>query len=344
MDWVRKTALCLTAVSALMAVGCSGGKDAAPEPAPEPSAKSGTAAPAGDFKVALITPGPVSDSGWSAIAYEGLKAIESELGAKVNNQEATGSKISDAMRSYAQDGYKLVFGHGFEYNQPAMDLAKDFPDTVFVSSSGGKTAKNVGAFRFYLEQGFYIAGVIAASMTNTNRLAMIGGPDVPSIRSTFKAFRAGAKSVKPDIDVLEVFTGKDSDIAAAKQATAVAIESGADFVIHQANAAASGVFEACKAQGAYCFGANSNQNDYPGAAMIGSAVIVAKPAFVELAKQVQAGKYEGGIKLVGMDVGAIDFVFNPKLLNQVPKAVQDKVEALKGQIATGKLVIAKDEF
>ena len=65
------------------------------------------------------------------------------------------------MRTYAQQGYSLVIGHGFEYNKPGVEVAKDFPDTVFVSSSGSETAKNAGALRFYLEQGCYLAGFVA---------------------------------------------------------------------------------------------------------------------------------------------------------------------------------------
>ncbi len=145
-----------------------------------------------EFKVALLTPGPVNDAGWSAMAYNGLKKVEADLGARVDNHEATGPKIKDAMRSYAQKGYGLVFGHGFEYNAPAVEVAKDFPDTVFVTSSGGGVAKNVGAIRFNLEQGFYLAGAAAALSSKTGTVGMVGGPDVPSIRSTFKAFRAGA--------------------------------------------------------------------------------------------------------------------------------------------------------
>ena len=122
----------------LVLAGCTSGGEAP---------KADGTAPAGDqskpFKVALLTPGPVSDAGWDAMAYKGLQAIEKELGATVNNQEATGSQKLDAMRSYAQDGYSLVFGHGFEYNDPAAELGPAFPDTFFVTSSGGKTGPNL---------------------------------------------------------------------------------------------------------------------------------------------------------------------------------------------------------
>ncbi len=310
----------------------------------EPGPTSGSAEGRQDFKVALLTPGPVNDSGWSALAYEGLLAIRDELGAEISNQEAKGTQIRDAMRSYAQRGFRLVFGHGFEYNEPGVEIARDFPDTVFVSSSGGKTAKNAGAFRFYLEQGFYLGGVMAADLSKSGVVAMIGGPKVPSIESTFKAFEAGAKAERPDIRVLTLFTGQDSDVAAAKRATLEAIAQGADLVIHQANAAAQGVFEACREKGVLAIGSNANQNENESGVVVASAVIVAKPAFVELAKDVRDGRYEGSIRLVGMDKGAIDFVINPKLESRVPEATRKKLDDLRAKILSGALVVPKDEF
>ncbi len=328
------------AISAFAALAIS----ACGTPPTTESATSESKSTESGFKVALLTPGPVSDAGWSAMAYDGLKSIESEMNATVSNQEAGGAKIKDSMRSYAQQGYKLVFGHGFEYNEPAIEVAKDFPDTVFVSSSGGKTAANVGAFRFYLEQGFYVAGYLAGLSSKTGVVVMIGGDDVPSIRSTFKAFKAGALFANPRIVVKEIFTGSGQDDAKAKLATLTAIQEGADFVIHQANAAADGVFAACKEKGVWAFGANLDQNNDPSGIIIGSAVINAKPAFLKLAQRVQAGSFTGEIVLMGMEADAIDFILNGESSAKLPEGVVEKVIKMRDDIKAGVKIVPKDEF
>jgi basic membrane lipoprotein Med (substrate-binding protein (PBP1-ABC) superfamily) len=330
--------LALLAVLALFLAGCNGGET------PQTPTTGSQQAAEKPFKVALLTPGPVSDAGWNALAYDGLQAIKSELGAEVNNQQAQGTQIKDAMRQYAQDGYSLVFGHGFEYNDPAFKIAGDFPNTVFVSSSGGETAANVGAFRFYLEQGFYLCGYMAGMMTKTGKAAVIGGPDVPSIHSTFEAFEAGFKAAKPNGRVISIFTGSGEDVAKAKQATLSAIGQGADFVIHQANAAAQGVFDACKEKNVYAFGANADQNNNPSGIVIASGVIVARPAFVALAKKVKEHTYKGEVTLMGMDKGAIDFVLNPALKDKVPADVQKKLGELAADIKSGKIEVPKRKF
>lgn len=327
----------LVAAAALL-VGCSGGTDTAAN-TPEGSTETKS-----DFKVALITPGPVNDSGWCALAYDGLQAIKADLGAEVSNQVATGDTIKEAMRSYAQKGYNLVLGHGYEYNEPGHQIAPDFPNTVFVSSSGSLTAKNAGAIRFYLEQGFYLAGAFAASISKTGTVGMVGGPDVPSIRSTFKAFKAGAEAINPKINVLEAFTGKNDDVAAAKQAAEQMIGLKADVLIHQANSAAQGVFNAAKEGKVWALGANLNQNDNESGVVIGSATISAKAAFLEVAKLVKDKKFDASVVQLGMEKGAIDFVLNDKLKSNVSAEAIAKIEDLKKQIIEGKIVVAKDKF
>ncbi len=325
-------------LACLLVIGCSSEKSAE-----STTGLSGLTQPS-DFKVALLTPGPVNDSGWNALAYEGLKAIENDVKAQVNNQEATDSGIRDAMRTYAQDGYDLVIGHGYEYNQVESEVAKDFPNTVFVSSSGGLSGENYGAFRFYLEQGFYLAGMMASGMSKTGVVATVG-LDVPSIMSTFKGFEAGAKAVNPNIKIVRKMVPlPGNDPAAYKQATLAAIAEKADYIIHQANQGYQAVFDAAKEKGAFVFGSNANQNANPSGVVVGSAVIVSKPAFLELAKEVQAGTYKGSVKLIGMDKGAIDFVINPDFESKLPAELKSKLDKAKADITSGALTVPKDEF
>ncbi len=332
-------------VAGLVMAGCSGGS----EQQTANQTSTGSSAGQGEtFKVALLTPGPVSDSGWNALAYDGLQAIKSSMNAQVDTEPVEDpAKIKDAMRSYAQHGYNLIFGHGFEYNEPAIAVAKDFPDTVFLSSSGGKTAPNVGAFRFYLEQGCYLEGMLAARMSKTGAIGSVAAVDVPSIKSTIQAFEAGARAANSSIKIIPTVylgQGMDTDPARAKQATEQVIAQGADFVIHQANAAAQGVFDACKEKGVWALGTNLNQNDNSSGVVIASSVINAKPAFLDVAQQVKDKKFKGSIVLMGMDKGAIDFVLNPKLSEKVPEDVQRLLEATKDKIVAGSLVVPKIEF
>jgi len=70
--------------------------------------------PEGTFKVALLNPGPISDAGWNAAAYEGLLAVRDQLGADISQAETkTPPEFEQAFRDYARRGFSLVIGHGF---------------------------------------------------------------------------------------------------------------------------------------------------------------------------------------------------------------------------------------
>jgi basic membrane lipoprotein Med (substrate-binding protein (PBP1-ABC) superfamily) len=330
----------LAALLVVALAGCSGGGSAESEKSAE--GESG-ASGGGEFKVALLTVGPVSDAGWNAMAYDALQGIKTEMNATVDNQEAPPSKAKDAMRAYAQKGYQLVFGHGFEYNEPGAAVASDFPDTVFISSSGGKTAANAGAFRFYLEQGFYLAGMMAGKMSKTGKIGSVAVLNIPSINSTIKAYEAGAKAANPNIKIIPtVYFGTEGDIAGAKRATESVLGQGADFVIHQANSAAKGVFDACVEKRVSAFGSNLNQNDQDG--VLASAIINAKPAFLDLAKRVQEKTFKGEIVLMGMEKDAIYFVINPSRESEVPEDVKQLIDETRKKIRAGELTVPKDEF
>ena len=104
------------------------------------------------FKVAMLLPGSISDAGWNALAYEGLVAIEKELDAEISHAETrTPSDQEEQFRSYALDGYNLVFGHGYEFQDPAKAVAADFPETIFITSSGGTITDNISPANFRVE-------------------------------------------------------------------------------------------------------------------------------------------------------------------------------------------------
>ena len=307
-------------------------------------------ADADKFKVALLTPGSISDAGWNALAYDGLKQIEKELGAEISQVESkTPSQWEEHFRFYANKGYNLVFGHGFEYQEAAKAVAPDFPDTVFITTSGNTVLKNVSPIVFELEEATYLLGIISGMMTKTGKIGLVGGMNIPSINSTFIAFEAGAKSVNPGIKVSRSYVGDWENIGKAKELTLSQIAEGADFIFHNADAAGRGVFHAVEesrkaGKDVYAFGSNRDQNGIAPDAILASAVISPK-AFVYVANLVKMGKFEPKIMWMGMAQDeTIKLVYNPKLKDRVPKEVQAKVEEVRQKILSGEFKAPRGKF
>jgi basic membrane lipoprotein Med (substrate-binding protein (PBP1-ABC) superfamily) len=300
--------------------------------------------PKGAMRVALLTPGPISDAGWNAGAYDGLKAIEKELGAKVSHVYVkTPSEFEEQFRAYASSGYDLCFGHGFEFQDAAARVAKEYPKTVFVTTSGSRTAPNLAPIVFELEQAAYLCGLAAGRMSKSAKAGMVGGVELPSIKSTFLAFEGGLKAGNPGAKATPVFTGSFEDVAGAKTAALALVDQGCDFLFQNADAAALGVFRAAAERGVYAFGTNKDQNALA-PSVLASAVIDMPRAYVETARRVKDGRFDGKPLRYGLASGVISFVWSPALVSKVPAPVVDEVNATKAKIEAGTLVVPRGNF
>jgi basic membrane lipoprotein Med (substrate-binding protein (PBP1-ABC) superfamily) len=301
--------------------------------------------PPNQFRVALLTPGPVSDAGWNALAYEGLLKIRDTLGAHISQVETkTPAEFEEAFRDYASRGFHLVFGHGFEFQDAAAKVGADFPDTVFITTSGSTVRPNVAPMRFLLEEATYLMGIISAKLSRTGKAGAIGGMEIPPLTSTFMAFEAGAKSINPHFQVVISYIGNWEDVGAARQATLALIEQGCDILIPNADAAGLGAFQAATEKKVFLFGTNKNQNDIAPDVVVASGVIDIPSAFLTVAREVRDRRFSGRLIRLGMKEGIISLVYNPALEALLSSDVRGLVEATRQKIIAGELSVPSIEF
>ncbi len=296
------------------------------------------------FKVALLTPGPVSDAGWNAGAYEGLQLIKAELGADISQVETkTPAEFEQGFRDYASDGYDLVFGHGFEFQDAAATVSREFPETVFITTSGTTVRDNVAAIVFEIEQATYLLGMLAARQSKTGKIGAVGGLEIPSVKSSFDAFNAGAKAVNPGIQFVASYIGNWDDVGAAKEATLALIDQGVDLIFHNADAAGLGVFQAAQERDSvFVFGSNKNQNEVAPDVILASAVLNIPNAMLAVAKEVWTDTFIADIRRLGMKEGVVHLAVNEKLHDRINKEIRDELEAYRQQILSGDLVVPKE--
>lgn len=297
------------------------------------------------FRVALLSPGPVSDAGWNALAYEGLLAIKEQLGAEIAQVEVTNpGQFEDGFRDFAQRGFNLVFGHGFEFQDAAAAVAPDFPKTVFITTSGSTVRPNVAPLRFMLEEATYLEGMLTALLSKTGKAGAVGGMAIPSVKSTIMAYEAGTKAVQPDFQVVTSYVGNWEDVGAAKEAALALVQQGADFLFHNADAAGLGVFQAAQHSGVLAFGANKNQNDIAPDVILASAVIDIPRGFVNVARQVKDGTFVAKVEKMGMRDGVVSLQYNPALAGRIPAEVKARVDAVQQSILDGSFTPPAAEF
>jgi basic membrane protein A and related proteins len=320
---VRRWRALIGALTLALGVSACGGSD--------------TGAAPDAFRVALLTPGPISDQAWNGGAYAGLMAIRDSLGAQVSHiQTKTPAEFEENFRQYGAQGYRLVVGHGFEFQDAALRVAPDYPNTVFVCTSGNATAANLAGMNFAFEEASFQAGMIAARLSTTGVVGVIGGTELPPVRASFVAFERGAKLINPNITVLVAYLGTWDDVAAGKEQALAQIARGADILFQNADAAGLGIFAAAREKNVLAFGANANQNEIAPDHIIGSVVIDLPKALLLVAREVQSGTFTSTVYQLGLKADVVELVINPRFESRIPTDLRTKVDSVGTAIIEGR--------
>lgn len=298
----------------------------------------GAATPVG-FRVALITPGSIADAAWNAGAYDGLMMIRDSLGVAVSHIEArTPAEQEEALRTYATQGYPLVFAHGFEFQDAAERVAADFPETIFAITSGQRVAGRVVPIIFRLREPAYLAGMVAGAVSRSGKIGFVGGIELPPVRLGYEAWVNGARAVNPAIDARSTYLNNFDDAVAGREAALALIRVGVDVLTHNADAAGLGVFRAAtEFPGVYVQGSNKDQTVLAPERVLGSAVIDLPRAFLLLAREAQGGDFVPREESFGLESGVLYYSPNPALDSLLPPGFAARLRAAADSIMAGTL-------
>ena len=258
---VRLVAALAVASLSLMACG-SNDADSGTDTAAE------SAAPSGDVKVGLAYDvGGRGDRSFNDSAAAGLDKAKEELGIEAQelSPNAQGTDRGDNLRSLAEGGFNPVLAVGFAYAEELPEIAGDFPDTTFFLIDEKVDAENVKALVFAEEQGSFLVGAAAALKSTSNNVGFIGGVQTPLLEKFEAGFVAGAKQVKPEIEVQTTYLSQPPDFsgfgdpAAGGEAANGMYDAGADVIYAAAGGSGLGVFQSALAGKKLAIGVDSDQ-------------------------------------------------------------------------------------
>jgi basic membrane lipoprotein Med (substrate-binding protein (PBP1-ABC) superfamily) len=319
-------------MSVFALTACSGGR--------ETPAKTDSAT----LRVALLTPGPISDQSWNGGAYAGLQRIRDSLGASISHvQTKTPAEFEENFRQYGAQGYDIVFGHGFEFQDAARRVGPEYPKTVYIVSSAGLSqSPNVAGIGFAFADASYLAGLVAGAMTKSGIVGTIGGTEIPPVRESFDAFVMGVHEAAPRTRVLRAYIGNWDDVSAGKEQAIAQINQGADIIFQNADAAGLGVFQAAReSRKALVIGSNSNQNAVAPDITIGSVVIDLPHAFLTVARSVVGGTFKAEPISLGTESQVVTLVLNDALRARIPAAAVARVDSLQAEMLAGRFTAPK---
>jgi basic membrane protein A and related proteins len=325
--------------AALFVAGCgsaSGGTSSAP------------AANGGGLKAVVVENQESGDKGPVDSTLAGLTRGASALGYQVSDvYVADPSQFEPTLRKFASEGYNLIITTFPPLTQPSINVAKQFPNTYFMSSNGQPTPDSQIPPNMQIvfgkdQQGTFLAGALAAMMTKTNKVAMISGPIIDVQLRWLSGFYQGALSVNPKICVSDAATSSYQDPVGGKELGLRFFQSGIDVIGVSAAGSDLGVHQA----------AESNPNRWhtitedalsitdvaPNAGL--AAIVNRYDNWVYLAMQeVKDHTWKHGTVYLSLGDGSWSLL---QWGHSVPQDIQDKVTAMSKQIVSGSLTVQDD--
>ncbi|WP_300301938.1 BMP family protein [Ferrovibrio sp.] len=219
---------------------------------------------AGALTVGVLIPGSKADKGWMESGYDGLKAAEKKLGAKITVKYIENVKFADMEQVLVALAGKneLVIGVGGQTQASVFKVAPRFPKAKFAIVGGNADAAkpaNVAAYDVRQAEIGFVAGAAAAMLSKNGAVSYVGGLEIPAIVNTGKEFGNGAKYINPGIKYFETYTGDFDDVAKSKEATLAAIAQGADVHYHILNLGLRGMEQAAREKGTHIIGSYTNR-------------------------------------------------------------------------------------
>jgi basic membrane protein A and related proteins len=290
------------------------------------------------IKVAAIYTVPVEQQ-WVSRIHKALNAAKTRGEIDyVFSENVSNADYERVMRQYAEQGNSFIVGEAFAVEAAARKVAKDYPKTSFLLGSSGKPqAPNFSVFDNFIQEPAYLSGMVAAGVSKSGQIGMVGGYPIPEVNRLMHAFMAGAQEINPKVKFTVSFIGSWFDPPKAKEAAFAMIDKGADVLY----AERFGVSDAAKEKGKLAIGNVINtQAQYPDT-VVASALWNMEPTIDAALKKVKEGKFSAEdygqfstMKFKGSELAPLG-----SFEKKVPAEVVAKVKAKEKAILDGKFVV-----
>ena len=307
------------------------------------------------LKIAAVVNGNLGDKSFFDSLEKGLQDLKEKHGFEIKIIE-TGfdeTKWEPAIIDASEEDWDIIIAGTWQMADYVSKVADQYPekkyivyDTTVDYENGANS--NVYSIEYKQNEGSYLAGALAAHLTETDKLGFVGGLDIPVINDFLVGYIDGAQSVNPDIKVATAYIGNFSDTGIAKELGLAQIGLGVDFVFPSASIAGNGALEAAKDKGVKAIGVDSDQsllykesNDEVMAELISTSVLKEVGNSIIRAIELEMeGKLEWGTgEVLGIKEGAIGIAKSEYYEKNVPADIKEKINEIEEKIKNGEIEV-----
>ena len=285
------------------------------------------------FRIAIVAPSASNDLAFTQSMVDAASSIE---GAEVDVTDGT-FVVEDAavaIRAYASDGFDLVIAHGSQYGGSLQEIAPDFPEVSFAWGTAADTfgLPNVFSYEAASDQGGTVMGKMAAALSQTANVGIVGPIEVGDAKLYVDGFEAGVLSQNGDATVKINYIDSFSDVALASEAAQSLIGAGADVLSGTAQMTVGAVGVA-KTEGVLWFGTQSNQTSLAPEIVVASQVYHWEHMLEDMIDKVTDGTLGGELYVITFANDGLVIEYNEEfdLPDDVKDIAEDAIQTFKDQ-------------
>ncbi len=295
--------------------------------------------------------GGKDDRSFNAAAWQGVQRAAKDLPIVLRDIEpGTPNAIEPAMRAFAERNFDLIIGVGFAQGPIMEQVAKDYPNIQFAIIDGISKLPNVASLIFKEHEGSYLVGILAAKASRSGTIGFLGGMDIGLIHRFAKGYEEGARSVNPNIRVIENYVGVTdgawNNPGKGKELSLAQIGKGADVIFTAAGNSGLGAFDAVEQQGLqngrathFVIGVDSNQNMVKPGFVLTSMVKRVDNAVYDIVNDVVNRRFSPGLHVFGLDKDGVGYAMDEFNKDLVSPDALEAAEAAKKKIIAGEIKV-----
>jgi basic membrane protein A len=218
----------------------------------------------------VLDVGGLGDKGFNDLAYQGAVAANTTLGVRLDYRVAqTTSDFPNLFNALIAAKDTLIVGNGFDMDSVINSSAIAHPTQLFAQTDGdwpNMNKTNVIVMKWTEHTGSAVVGALAVALTQTNKVAFLGGVSTGIIYKFWNGWRAGAvwasNYLHKNVTLLKQYAGSTFDFFNKPDAGfnigQTFISQGADIIFTAAGGTGLGTFKAIGQHDAQTPGVNSD--------------------------------------------------------------------------------------
>jgi basic membrane protein A len=355
---MKKTALkwlsCLLLASLLLAA-CAPATEVAPTPTTAPT-EAPTEAAATKRVCEVTDTGGVDDKSFNQTAWEGAEAAAAEHGWEatfIESQQQTDYEKN--INEYVASGCDLIITAGFLLGDATLAAATANPDQKFqiLDFAYDQELPNVWQQVYATDQAAFLAGYVAASVSETGIVGTFGGINIPPVVDFMDGFALGVayynEQKGADVQVLGwdpadreggLFTGNFDSTDDGRRLAETLMDEGADVIMPVAGPVGLGSAAAIQERGnAWLVGVDTDwRESAPEFADIVLTNVLKKldVTVQQAVAAVEDGSFTGGVHVASLENNGVDINTDNAAISAETIAELDAIRAgiIDGSIAT----------